>query len=121
MNIPQFSVTFTKEEFDRAVYIRFIHVLDLYTDYCRENAIILDVVSKANTITGNGFKEVLTQSAVYYGCLYELINIMKHFSYADILNTHSIDYNPMGHVDMLKLCIEIVDALKPYVGVDENL
>lgn len=103
---------FSQEEFQSAVFKRFVVLTDKYCDYLKEHAELIDISTNAKICEGQLWKDVLVQSAVYYGELMELINIMQCFAFSEIINKNSMDLNPQSHRDLLNLCNEIMIALR---------
>jgi hypothetical protein len=103
---------FSQEEFQYAVFKRFVVLTDKYCDYLKEHAELIDISTNAKICEGQLWKDVLVQSAVYYGELMELINIMQYFAFSEIINKNSMDLNPQSHRDLLNLCNEIMIALR---------
>lgn len=103
---------FSYEEFQYAIFKRFVILTDRYCDYLKEHAELIDISTNAKFCEGQLWKDVLVQSAVYYGELMELINIMHFFAFPEIINKNSLDLNPQSHRDLLNLCNEIMKALR---------
>lgn len=96
---------------------RFLYMSSVYAQYVKENAEVLDIAATASTLTGNHWKNVICLSSAYFGQIQEIINILSHVAFPDLINRNELDLNPQSHVEMLELCVKIEEIVS---GIVEN-
>lgn len=103
------------DEFRENIFMRFVVLTDRFADYLKNSGEMLETLYKSNCFNGKGWVEVVYRFGVHRGELMENANYIKYIAFPEVIGDSTINFNPDTPYDLLKMCNQIIAALKPLI------